>query len=420
MLTTLKIAWRNLGRNRKRTVLAVSAIALGQLTLVFVNCMMAGMFADMLDTITGPLLGHAQIHHKEWREERAVDLYVDHLSSVTRTIAAMPDVKKVLPRIYAPVLVARGEKTDEPADAEIGMVVGIDVDCESGDGGLLEALSPAEYPGQGTVVVGRVLAKRLGIRPGSQLAVIGQDVDEFPTSDLFEVKAVIRSMTDVVNRLGIVMPMAEAGRFLAMPDQAHEIIIHGDDPKESEVLAASIAGLPGLKDAEVLGWRQAAPELVSMMDMKDVFDLIFVAILFVAAAAGIANTMTMSTFERTHEFGMLLAIGSRPWRVVGMVFVESITLGLVGVAIGSILGTALVLITSYTGIDYAALTSSGVGGEDIAVAWKGVNISYLIYPRFEWRHIGFGLVAVTATSVWAALWPAFMTARLQPVEAMRS
>jgi ABC-type lipoprotein release transport system permease subunit len=126
-LTTLRIAWRNLGRNRKRTIFAVAAIALGQLTLVAVNGLMAGMYEEMLQTITGPLIGHVQIYHKDWREEQAIDLYIDHVAETLRRIEAIPAVKSVSPRIYAPVLAAQGERSDEPADAEAAMIVGLDV-----------------------------------------------------------------------------------------------------------------------------------------------------------------------------------------------------------------------------------------------------------------------------------------------------
>ena len=416
--STLKIAWRNLGRNRKRTLLAIAAIALGQFTLVFVNCMMAGMYDDMLDTITGPLMGHVQVHHPDWREERAIDLAIPDLAKVSEQITALEDVKSLSPRIYAPVLVAPGEKSASPALAEAAMIVGIDVIAETREDGIIDMLGPDEFPGNGQVVVGKVLAQRLGIAVGDSLAVIGQDADEFPTSDLFEVSAVIRSMTDVVNRLGVVMAFEDAGTFLALEDHAHEIIIHGRTAKEAPVLAERIRALPGLAKQEALDWREAAPQLVTMIEMKDWMDLIFVAILFVAAAAGIANTMTMSTFERTHEFGMLLAVGSRPLRIVRMVMLEAIILGLIGVAVGSVVGSALVIWTSHTGIDYAALTNAR--GEEVEIAFQGLSVSYMIYPTFEWRHINFGIVAVTLTSVLAALWPAWLAARQEPAEAMRS
>jgi ABC-type antimicrobial peptide transport system permease subunit len=153
-----------------------------------------------------------------------------------------------------------------------------------------------------------------------------------------------------------------------------------------------------------------------MLDMKNLIDLLFVGIVFVAAAAGVSNTAMMSTFERLHEFGMLLALGTRPRRLVKMVMLESIVLGLAGVAIGSVLGWAAVTVTGYTGINYAAL--SGVEAEDIS--YGGVSISYMIHPIFELRHVVFGFVGVTVTSIVATVWPSLLAARLEPVEALRS
>ncbi len=414
--TTLRIAWRNLGRNKRRTLLALGAIALGQLTLVSVNGMMAGWYEQILQTITGPLLGHVQVHHKDWREERATDLYIDHLSEVKAEIRQLPSVESISSRIYSPVLAASGEKTDKPADAEAAMIVGVNTNVETKKGGILESLRPDQLPKSQQVVLSRVLANRLDLKAGQQLAVIGQDVDGFPTTDLFVIKSVMQSSVDIINRMGIIMSMADAGEFLAMPDQAHEIIIRGGDHRKAKRLAAAVKSLPALADAEVLTWREAAPELVTLIDMKKWSDLIFVAVLFVAAAAGVANTMMMSTFERIKEFGMLLAVGCHPTRMVRMVLLEAIVLGLVGVALGSVLGTAVVLITSHTGIDYSAL--GGVRAEELA--FRGLNMSYIVYPKFELRHIFYGVTAVTLTAVIASLWPAATAARLRPAEAMRS
>jgi putative ABC transport system permease protein len=219
-----------------------------------------------------------------------------------------------------------------------------------------------------------------------------------------------------VNRLGVVLDLESAQRFLALEDQVHEIVVHGSDAREAEPLAASIRKLEPLTGARVLPWREAMPEIASIIDMKGWWDLVFVAILFAAAAAGIANTMMMSTFERTHEFGMLLALGTRPTRVVRLIVLEALLLGLMGVAVGSVLGTAVVLVTSQTGIDYGALGGVQGAGD---VAFFGVSFSYVVYPKLEPRYILMGVVAVTVTSVVAATWPASLAARLEPAKAMR-
>lgn len=414
--STFKIAWRNLGRNKRRTALAVGAIALGQLTLVFVNGLMAGSFQNMVKTLTGPLVGHVQIHEKDWREERAMDLFLDRFAETKAAIEALPGVERVAPRIYAPVLSASGEESAKPADAEPAVIVGVDVDIERREGGILASLEPGVALGDHSVALGDILATRLGLREGEQLAVIGQDADGFPVSDLFVVEAVIDSRVEIVKSMGIVMPYQLAESLLVMEDKVHEIVVQGLDYKEAEVLAEKVAAIPALADAEVLTWREAIPELTRIIDLKKWLDFIFLGLVFIAAAAGIANTAMMSTFERTHEFGMLLAVGSRPNRIITMVLIESVIIGLVAVALGSLIGTALVLFTGHTGINYAAL--GGKSAEDIA--FGTINLSFIIYPRFELRHIVYGVVAVTLTSIIASLWPAAWAARLEPVEALHS
>ncbi len=414
-MTLLRIAWRNLGRSRKRSLLALGAIALAQATLVFVNGFMAGSYDQMLQTVTGPLVGHVQLHHPQWREEHAVDLTVDGINAGTAQLQALPGVISVAPRIYAAVLAASGERHQQPVDAEPAMLLGVDCAEESMAGGLLASLPSAAHPQDDDVAVGRVLAHRLHLRVGQQLALIGQDADGFPANDLFRVGAIIDSPVDLVQTRGVLLPLARAAALLALPDRAHEIVVRGARVEEAEELARVIAALPAAADLEVLSWRQAAPEFSRMFQMKDIFDLIFLAIVFVAAAAGITNTAMMSTFERQREFGMLLAIGLRPRGVVQMVLLESLLLGVIGVAFGSLLGTALVLLTAHTGIDFAALA----GSKATDIAFGGVRISYVVHPRFEFRHILFGCIAVTLTSALASTWPAMLAARLQPAQAIR-
>jgi len=413
-LSTLRIAWRNLSRNRRRTALAISAIAIGQFTLVFVSGMMAGMFDDMIDAITGPLVGHVQVHHEEWRDERAVDLCVHGIDDAVQRIERMSDVQAALPRIYSPALTASGEQSNEPAQAEVAVVVGIRFDAEMKHGGLLEDLNAEEFGGG--AVLGSVLATRLGVHEGELLAVISQDADEFPVTELVEIGAIINSPVELVKTMGILIPLEEAQALFALTDQAHELIILGTDYQNADLLAAEVSALPALADAEVLTWQQATPDLARMIEFKGWIDFVFVGILFIAAAAGIANTAMMSTFERLREFGMLLALGTKPQRIVVMVLVESVLLGVVGVVVGSVLGTIVVLITSRTGIDYAGFA----GSEAQDVSFAGLNISYMMYPVFRLRSIVFGFIAVSLTSILASTWPAMFAARLEPVRALRS
>lgn len=416
--SVIRIAWRNLGRNKRRTGLALAAIGLGQMFVVCINGLTAGMFQEMLTTITGPMIGHVQVHHPDWAEERAIDLYVENLEAATRAIKAVPGVTSVSPRILSAVLAASGVKTGQPATAEPAMVIGLDVEVESQTDGILEFLSNDEYPSEKGVAMGKVLAKKLGLKVGDEVAIIGQDAEEFPVSDLFTVTALVGGNVDIVKRMGIILPLDTAQEFFALQDRAHEIVIGGEDHREADILAASIRDIESLKGAKVLPWDEVNPLFGMIMGVKFWYDLIFVGILFVAAAAGIANTMMMSTFERSHEFGMLLALGTTPNRIVSMIMVEAVVLGISGVVLGSIAGTIAVLITGYTGIDYMAFAAPGIDIEDMS--FQGLNISLVIYPIFEFHNIIYGAIAVSLTSVAVSIWPARAASRLQPTEAMRA
>lgn len=414
-MTLPRIAWRNLGRNRGRTLLAVGAIALAQATLIFVNGFMAGSYEQMLRTITGPLAGHVQLHHRQWREEHALEQSITGLAALRGQLSALPGLDSVAPRLYASVLAASGERGEQPVEAEPAVIVGVDPTTESIAEGLLAALPSASLPQGDQVAVGRILANRLHLCPGQPLALIGQDRDGFPANDLFTVGVIFDSAVDLVQTRGVVMTLERAAALLVLPDQAHEIVLRGSSINDAGLLADTVAALPAAADLEVLSWREALPEFSRMIDMKDIFDGILLAIVFVAAAAGIANTAMMSTFERTREFGMLLGIGLRPAGVVRLVLLESLLLGLVGVLFGSLFGGGLVLLAARTGIDYAAL--AGVQASDIA--FGGMRFTYVIFPQFEFRHLLSGACAVILTSVPAAVWPAMLASRLEPARAMR-
>lgn len=409
--STFRIAWRNLGRNRKRTFLALSAIALGQLTFLGIAALMNGYGDQFFNSITGPLIGHIQIHEPEWRDDRSIDLAIDDLENRLADLRRDPDVAHAAPRLYAPVLAAL---TDE---GFMAMVIGIDAGVEAHESGLMAGLDLSDQVGDRRVLVGSTFARKYDITEGMELAVIGQDVDGSIANDLFTVTNIVSSQVDMLNSLGIVMSIEDAQEFLLMPDQAHEIVIHVNDTEVVNTVTARLAALPTLDGMEVLAWRDIVPQLVSMVEMIGAFTIIILIIVFVAAAAGITNTMLMSTYERIHEFGMLLSLGCRPGRLGRMVAVEAALLGLLGVAVGSVLAVGLVMMTAESGLDYAAL-----GGNDTSyqAAFQGLQISSVVVPKILIGDIVAGIIAVLFTSFISALWPMLHIVRLEPMEAMRS
>ncbi|MHB8872165.1 MAG: ABC transporter permease [Myxococcaceae bacterium] len=407
--STLRIAWRNLGRNKRRTALALTAIGTAQLALVLYSAIVNGYADYLVRTITGPLVGHVQVHAPKWREERALDLTLPNASGTLETLRQDPEVALASGRVYAPALAAVGE------EGFAVLLLGVDPALESRPDSLLSGVPGEQLPRDRRVLVGRGLAQTLKLEPGAQLALVGQAADGSVANELFEVSGLLASDIDLVNRLGVIAALPAAQELLVMPDAVHEIVVRGRDPKAADALASHLGALPQLRGTEVLSWRQLVPELYSMVGLLGAASFIILVLVFVSAAAGVANTMMMSTFERTHELGMVLALGAKPSRLVRLVVTEAFFLGFLGVAIGTALGLLAVWLGS-GGIDMSA--AGGVSGS-ADITFGGVQIRMLIVPRAQASDALNGVAAVVLTSLIASLWPAARAARLEPGKAMR-
>ena len=406
--STIRIAWRNLGRNRRRTGLAMMAIAVGQFALLATNGIMHGYIDNVRNAITGPLIGHVQVHHPDWREERAMDLSIRDYETAMSAITETESVEDAGARIYAPVLIA------PERDAYTGVVVGADIAFESRSYGMLSGWG--RELGEKEVLLGYRLANRMQAEVGQEVAVVGQGADGSIANELYTVREIIRSPVDLVNQNGIVMNLAEAQWLFMMDGQAHEIVVRSSDSGLAANLAATLQEQPPLEGLEILPWKELVPELVLILEMSKYAGYLVLILVFIAAVAGVADTLMMATFERIREFGMLLALGSHPRRIVGMIIVEAVLLGLLGVALGTALGYGFVAVTAQTGIDMASW-----GGEEVRdLSYQGLSLPLEIYPRLEVFDSVAGLVTVMVTALLAALWPASLAARLEPMEAMRA
>lgn len=405
--TTARIAWRNLWRNRRRTALALAAIGLS-VTLVLAYTSILRAYGEwIVETMTGPMLGHVQAHAPQWRKDRQMDRTVRKVSETLGWLRRDRDVAGATARVYAPALAAREE------EGFAVMVIGADSRAEQGPARLLSDVVEPLQGGQ--AFVGRQLAAQMGLRAGDPIAIVGQGIDGSLASDLFTVAAVVTTPVDLINRQGVVIELSTAQALFAMEDEAHEIVIHARRPEAAAALARRLSADPVFAGAEVLDWESLAPEMVTLVRIIDLAGTFVLLLVFLAAAAGVANTMLMATFERTREFGMLLALGTHPARLVTLVVAESLALGLMGAVAGTAIGIALVAVTHNTGIDYAWLA----GGGPTELSFAGLRWSLRFYPSLGASDVLRTVAAVGLTSLVAAIWPAVRASRLQPARALR-
>ncbi|HTL53066.1 MAG TPA: FtsX-like permease family protein, partial [Planctomycetota bacterium] len=251
---------------------------------------------------------------------------------------------------------------------------------------------------------------------GQEVAVVGQAIDGSTANDLYTVAGIIEGPDDLVNQAGIVMRLTDAQELLAMHDSAHEIVIRARHAEDVPRLQAELRALPALGALEVIEWRELMPEMVLVMEITSYSAYFVLALMLIAAVAGIANTVMMSTYERLHEFGMLLALGCAPGRIVRMILIEAALIGLLGVLVGTLMGWVFTAYFSAHGLDMAALGGTNV--RDLAMG--GLKLPLEIHPRLMFGDPFVGLIAVSIVSLIAATGPAFMAGKLDPMEAMRA
>jgi ABC-type lipoprotein release transport system permease subunit len=320
-------------------------------------------------------------------------------------------VQSVSARIYAPVLASLKDM------GHVAMVTGLNVKTERGPGGVLEGLSPQQIPGSNEVLVGQGLAQEMGLKEGDTLALMGQAVDGSVASGLYRIKAVIETPLDQINQSGIVMDLKVSQDFLAMEDQVHELVVHADSKEEIPGVLTTLKSLPTLQPFEILSWEELVPYMVTLFQMVTKMNYLILFLVFLTTMAGVANTMLMATFERIHEFGMLLALGCKPFRLLRMVVFESLTMGVIGVGVGTLLGVGASWYFVKYGIDFGTMNSAKSGP---GFSFEGMDLNTKLFFILKPSDVLGGIVAVCITSLLASIWPAKKIGKLEPVEAMRS
>jgi ABC-type lipoprotein release transport system permease subunit len=405
--STMRMAWRNLWRNPRRTVLALAAIGLSVTLVLAYTSILRAYGQWIVETITGPMLGHVQAHAPQWRKDRLMERTLRNVDATLAEIRRDPDVASATARVYAPALAARGE------EGFAVVIMGIDSRAESGPARLLtEVIEPLR---EREALIGRQLAELMNVRVGDEVAVVGQGVDGSLANDLFRVKAVVTTSVDLVNRQGLLIELSDAQTLFAMPDEAHEIVLHARRPDMASALSRRLAGAGGFAGAEVLDWQTLAPEngdaRAHHRPRRPP-----------RAPAGLHccrgrccehhRDGDLRTDARVRDAARP---GYAPEPPRQAVITESIALGVVGALTGSLIGIVLVAITHRTGIDYSWLA----GGGPSELSFAGLRFSLRFYPALSAVDVARAIGAVCLTSLLAATWPVLRASRLQPVQALR-
>jgi ABC-type lipoprotein release transport system permease subunit len=397
-----RIAWRNLWRNRRRTWLTAGGIAFASLLVTASMALQNGSYASMIENSTGFFHGHAQISNAAYVDDEKLEHSVLGATELVRRLSAMPGIH-VSPRAEAFALISVGERSFG------GLVLGVDFAAEQATVNFLKNMRDGRLPENSSeVVIGTTMARNLGASIGDELIILGTAKQGGVAASALTISGLFSSGQVELDRTLVFADLSEVQNAFALGDEVHSIVIRVDDFSRLDEELLQIRAQ--LSDALVVrSWQALLPEVTQGIEIDRVSARLMYGAILILVSFSVINTFLMIVFERTREFGMLLAIGMRPGTIMCQVLLEAFFVWVVGVLIGLILSNLVVGYYAYEGIAIA-------GMEEMA---KQFYMEERMYPAISLASLIVApLVLLIGTQI-AAFIATLRIRRLRPVTALR-
>ena len=333
-----RLAWRNLWRNPRRTLIACASIFFAVFLSVLISSTQVGQNQLLIDTMVGFSTGHVQVHGAGYWEKRSLDQSMPADSTLLSDIAALPGVDHVVPRLETVALIAHGNVT------KVVPVFGVEPLREDGMTGFGKRLERGTALAAWTdgALVGAGLARMLGANVGDTLVLYGQGYQGVTAAGLIRVAGILAYPIPDMNNNAFFLTLTEAQRTFAAEGRVTSIAVMLADQETSDAAAAAIRVAVG-NGREVMTWRALMPELVQAIDANNGGTVIMLLILYIVIGFGIFSTVVMMTTERRKEFRMVIALGMRRGRLALVTVIEAVLIALTG-AMAGIIGSIPVIL----------------------------------------------------------------------------
>jgi ABC-type lipoprotein release transport system permease subunit len=411
----LRMAWRNLGRNKRRSALTLAAAVFATLLCVVNLAISAGSQKRWVANAVELYPGHFEVSARGYRDSHALDDALVLSPEQRAALDALPGAAGWAPRLEAFGLISADS---ERATGRGVQLFGIDAARERGLSRLVRSLREdgaapqrAAPGGPRQIALGDLLARNLGAKLGDDVIVVSADAFGSQAADRFRVVGTFHVAADELDGYGALVDLGELQEFLSAGERLSHAAIFARDTRALPAISARLRETFPADRYEVLSWPELVPELVQFIEMGDVGDWFQNGLLLIVVAFGLLNTVLMSVFERVREFGVLRALGLRPRAVFGLVVLESLLLSLLGIALGFALGIPLVLYLEKHPIPLSA---------DVGKAIEVFGLEPVIQFALSRSSLVALPLVLLGVGALASLLPAIRASRGRPVDALRA
>jgi ABC-type lipoprotein release transport system permease subunit len=402
----VKIAWRNIWRNRKRTFITISSVILAVTLSSFMRSFQEGTYAKMIENAVGQFTGYVQVHQKNYWNDKTLDNGIEISDSLINTILTTPGVEGADLRLESFSLAAFQNKSKG------AYIMGIVPDTTNDMLNLHTKIVSGKFlkKNDAGVLRGQNLSHFLDISVGATLVLVGQGHWGQSATGAFPVKGIVKMPAPDIDRQLLIMSLTTAQNFFSFPGGITSVVVKFSDPDNTAKITAALNSRLDTAQYTAMTWQKMSPELVQIIESDRIGGIAMLAILYMIIAFGVFGTVLMMTEERKKEFGVMVAIGMQKTRLIAISFYEALFINSIGIATGLFIGFLLVLYFHYfpivmTGENAQSMEKLGVE----PVLPTILSLKIFLFQAFN----------VLMITVVAAFYPVISIGKLKVIKALR-
>lgn len=400
----LKLAWRNLWRSRKRTLITVSSVFFAVLLAVMAESVNRGSHEAMIRNSVSYFTGFLQLQDSAYFEEPSLD-YCFAWDEAEAQRMTLPGVQVLIPRLQGFVLAAGGDRT------RAALVLGIEPEKEQLLNGLKDQLIAGSFE-SGGVVLGDRLAERLQLGIGDSLVLLGQGYQGQQAAGIYRISGLVKPTSPDLRKQIVYLPLADAQQLFGAYDMVSSVLVMPHQPNKTDQLQQQMADLlPKDGFVVVRNWQELLPELLAAIEFDNASNRIILFILYLVIGFGIFGTVLTMTLERRKEFGVLISVGMRRGRLGLLTLYESLLMGCIGILAGLTASAPLVAWFYYHPIPM---------GEELQEISEEFGIEPLIYFSADPSIFSSQALVVLGMCLLVALYPGYYISKLNVLKASRA